>query len=313
MTYPGLSLAGGSVNDMVTKGEVQYQCIKALAERYPSVACATLIMDLSVEAELFGSKVSYAENEIPTVTARLIDSFDKIGELKMPVAGNCRSGQNLLAAGLAVKNITDRPVFGGIIGPYSLAGRLYDITEMMIGMLLEPEGAHSLIKICTDFLKQYAKAFKDEGCHGVVIAEPAAGLLDSEQCEVFSSRYVKEIVEYVQDEDFMVILHNCGNTVGLVQSMLGTGAEGFHFGNAVDMMQILTRMPADKLAFGNIDPAGIIKNSSPDQVKAHCLKLLEQTAGYNNFVLSSGCDIPPTTPLENMDAFFGAIKEYNNR
>jgi uroporphyrinogen decarboxylase len=312
MTYPGLSLVGSSVYEMVTRGEVQYNCIRALAERYPSIACATLIMDLSVEAELFGSKVCYSENEIPTVTSRLIDSFEKIDKLKIPVAGEGRSGQNLLAAKLAVENITDRPVFGGIIGPYSLAGRLYDITEMMMGILLEPEGAHSLLKVCTDFLKQYAKAFKDEGCHGVVIAEPAAGLLASEQCEEFSSIYIKEIVEYVQDEDFIVILHNCGNTVGLVPTMLGTGAEGFHVGNAVDMMQILVQMPADKLTFGNIDPAGIIKNGTPTQVKARCLELLEQTAGYSNFVLSSGCDIPPGTPLENMDAFFAAVREYNS-
>lgn len=311
MTYPGLSMVGSSVYEMVTSGEVQYQCIKALADRYPSIASATLIMDLSVEAELFGSKVSYAENEIPTVTSRLIDSYQGVSELRMPMVGEGRSGQNLLAAKLAVENITDRPVFGGIIGPYSLAGRLYDITEMMMGILLEPEGAHSLLNVCTDFLKKYAKAFKDEGCHGVVIAEPAAGLLAAEQCEEFSSRYVKEIIEYVQDENFMVILHNCGNTVGLVQTMLSTGAEGFHFGNAVDLMQILVQMPANKLVFGNIDPAGIIKNSTPNQVKTRCLELLEQTAGYKNHILSSGCDIPPGTPLENMDAFFEAVKEHN--
>lgn len=311
MTYPGLALVGNSVYEMVTNGEIQYRCIKALADCYPSIASATLIMDLSVEAEMFGSKVSYADNEIPTVTDRLIDSFQKVSDLRMPEVGEGRSGQNLLAARLAVKNITDRPVFGGIIGPYSLAGRLYDITDMMMGILLEPDGAHSLLRICTDFLKNYAKAYKDEGCQGVVIAEPAAGLLASEQCEEFSSRYVKEIVEYVQDEDFIVILHNCGNTVGLVPTMLDTGAEGFHFGNAVDMTQILVQLPANKLAFGNVDPAGIIKNSTPAQVKAHCLELLDQTASYPNFVLSSGCDIPPGTAMKNMDAFFEAVKEYN--
>lgn len=312
MTYPGLSLVGSSVYNMVTSGEIQYKCIKALADRYPTIACASLIMDLSVEAELFGCKVSYVEDEIPTVTQRLIDSYDKVSELRMPELGAGRSGQNLLAARLAVENITDRPVLGGIIGPYSLAGRLFDLTEMMVGILLEPEGAHDLLRLCTDFLKNYAKAFKEEGCHGVVIAEPAAGLLGSEQCVEFSSRYVKEIVDHVQDETFMVILHNCGNTEKLVKTMLDTGAEGFHFGNAVDMNQILVQMPSDKLAFGNIDPAGILKNSSPDEVKSHCLKLLNQTASYPNFVLSSGCDIPPQTPLANMDAFFEAIKEFNS-
>lgn len=32
--------------------------------------------------------------------------------------------------------------------------------------------------------------------------------------------------------------------------------------------------------------------------------------GYKNFVISSGCDIPPATPWENIDAFFEAVNEF---
>ena len=45
----------------------------------------------------------------------------------------------------------------------------------------------------------------------LIIAEPAAGLLSPEQCAEFSSPYVKKVVDAVQDDNFMVILHNCGN------------------------------------------------------------------------------------------------------
>ncbi|MBS7172993.1 uroporphyrinogen decarboxylase family protein [Blautia caecimuris] len=34
---------------------------------------------------------------------------------------------------------------------------------------------------------------------------------------------------------------------------------------------------------------------------------------YPNFVISSGCDIPPAAPLENIQAFFDAVKEYYTR
>ena len=40
------------------------------------------------------------------------------------------------------------------------------------------------------------------------------------------------------------------------------------------------------------------------------LALLEKCSKYKNFVLSSGCDIPPKTPWENIDAFFAATEEY---
>ena len=53
-----------------------------------------------------------------------------------------------------------------------------------------------------------------EGYRGewVVTAEPAAGLLSDEDCRQYSSVFIKEIVEKVQDDHFTVILHNCGNT-----------------------------------------------------------------------------------------------------
>jgi len=41
--------------------------------------------------------------------------------------------------------------------------------------------------------------------------------------------------------------------------------------------------------------------------------LLEKTAKYKNFVLSTGCDLPPHVPAENIIAFFDALKEFNQK
>lgn len=310
MTYPGLNILGETVLEMVTNGEVQYRSIKALTERYTIVASAT-VMALYVEAEAFGSEIKYSQNEIPTVSKRLINSFNSLSSMKIPEIGEGKTCEHLKAAKLATENITDSPVFGGIIGPYSLAGRLYDITEMITTILLEPEGSHELLQVCTDFLKKYAQAFKDAGCNGVIIAEPAAGLLSEKECNEFSSTYVKQIVDHVQDESFIVILHNCGNTVNLVNSMVSTGSVGLHFGNAVNMMDVLLQVPSDRLVFGNLDPVGVIKDGTPEIIRTETLDLLNKTAFFKNFVLSTGCDVPPGTKLENIDALFNALNEYN--
>ena len=311
MTYPGLNILGKTVFEMVTDGEVQYESLKALSDRYPTVACATLVMALYVEAEAFGSEIKYSQNEIPTVSKRLIKSFSSVASMRIPEVGEGKTFEYLKAAKMAVENITDRPVFGGIIGPYSLAGRLYDITEMLAAILIEPEGSHELLNVCTDFLKDYAMAFKDVGCNGIIIAEPAAGLLAENECNVFSSRYIRQIVDHVQDENFIVILHNCGNTLNLVNSMVSTGSAGFHFGNTVNMLDILPQIPSDRLVFGNLDPVGVIKNGTPETIRIKTLELLNKIASYKNFILSSGCDVPPITKLENIDVLFDALKEYN--
>ena len=61
---------------------------------------------------------------------------------------------------------------------------------------------------------------------------------------------------------------------------------------------------------GNIDPAGVLRMGTPDTVKSATLALLERCSKYPNFVISSGCDMPPLTPWENIDAFFTAIDEF---
>ena len=311
MTYPGLELINKNINDVIADGKAQYECISALAAKYPSLAAVT-IMDLSVEAEAFGSPIKYSDNEVPSVSSKIIADLEAANALSVPEVGAGRTSVYIRAAELSSKKIKDRPTFGGEIGPFSLAGRLMDMTEVMVMAMVEPEIVHIVLEKCTNFLIKYARAFKNAGANGIIIAEPASGLLSPEMCTNFSSNYVKKIVEAVQDDNFIVILHNCGNTVKLVPSMLSTGAIGLHFGNAVDMADIMPQIPWGRIAFGNIEPAGVFKNGTAEDMQEHVWDLLEKTAVYKNFVLSSGCDVPPGTPLKNIEAFYDTLERFNN-
>lgn len=311
MTYPGLLLANTSIIEVVRYGEAQFKCMEALADKYPSAAAVTT-MDLSVEAEAFGSPIQFSQNEIPAVTSSIVHDKKSINALKIPKVGDGRTSSYITAAKLAAQHIKDRPIFGGEIGPISLASRLFDMSEIMVAIMLEPDIIHLLLEKVTTFLIEYARAYKAVGANGIIIAEPVAGLLSPQQCEAFSSNYIERIVEDVQDDYFMVILHNCGNTRNLVPSMLNTGALGFHFGNSVDMRDIMPQIPWGRIAFGNIDPASIFRNGTVEDVRVKTWELLESTFSYKNFILSSGCDIPPGTPIENLEMFFQKLTEFNS-
>jgi uroporphyrinogen decarboxylase len=269
-------------------------------------------MDLSLEAEAFGATVSFSEDEVPTVKGRLITDEDEAEALVVPTVGSGRTGIYIEAVKKAVERITDRPVFAGMIGPFSLAARLLDVTEIMMDCYDEPDMVHIVLEKSTEFLVEYAKAYKTAGAAGIVMAEPVSGLLSPMLEEEFSSPYVKKIVDAVQDEGFSVIYHNCGDNVPkMLDSILSTGAAAYHFGNAVDMEEdIIKKVPADTLVMGNVDPAGVLRMGTPEKVREATLSLLEKCAHYPNFVLSSGCDIPPMTPWENLKAFFAAFDEY---
>ena len=310
LTHPGIEMCGRNVQEAVTDGRVHYQAIRKLCDAYPSAA-ATTIMDLTVEAEAFGAEVAFAPGEVPSVTGVLVKDMDDAERLEVPDVSRGRIPQYLMADCLAAENILDRPTLAGCIGPYSLAGRLMGMTEIMTGIYTDPELVELLLEKCTEFLLRYCQAIKATGVGGVVMAEPAAGLLSPEDCSAYSSLYVKRIVGQVQDDSFWVVLHNCGNTGHCTPAMVETGAKGLHFGNRANMTEALEACPADCLVMGNLDPVGCLKTATAGEVYRAASQLLEQTSACANFVLSTGCDVPPQVPEENIAAFYRALRDYN--
>ena len=312
LSFPGIHLTGLTVEEMVRDGHLQAVCMEAVAKRFDTGAAFSL-MDLSVEAEAFGSPIHYSGDEVPTVTAAIIHDEEEAEALRVPEVGEGRTGECVKGIREICGLITDRPVLAGIIGPYSLAGRLLDMTEIMVLCYEEPELGETVLKKTTEFLIKYAKAFKEAGADGIAIAEPAAGLLSPGLIAEFSTPYVKQIRDAVEDDSFMILYHNCGNAVPLLDNIKEIGAAGYSFGNAIDIEEALKVMPGDSIVIGNIDPAGIIRNGTPEQIREETLALMERCCKYPNFVVASGCDIPPNTSLENIEAFFGAVDEFYNR
>ncbi len=313
LSFPAVSLLGISVKELIADSDRQAEGMALVAER-TNAAAAVSLMDLSVEAECFGATIRVSDREVPTVTGRLIHDEDEAAALEVPAVGAARSGLYVEAIEKALARITDRPVLAGMIGPFSLAARLLDVTEIMMDCYDEPDMVHTVLEKATAFLIEYAKAYKAVGANGIVMAEPVAGLLSPALEEEFSAPYVKQIVDAVQEDTFAVIYHNCGdNTVRMIDSILTTGAAAYHFGNTIDMAEMLTHIPADTVAMGNVDPAGQFLSGTPDSVREATLTVMEKCGAYPNFVISSGCDIPPRAPWENIDAFFAAVEEYYGR
>jgi len=312
MTHPGIEMIGKTIIEAVSDGEVQFQAIKAIHDKY-SPDAVSMIMDLTVESEAFGAKINLSKHEIPTVVERLVADRESIEALEIPSVESARVPQFLNAIRLTVDCINTIPVFAGCIGPFSLAGRLFGLTEIMTSIFIEPEIIKSLLEKCTTFINSYIREMKRIGADGVLMAEPAAGLLSPEICDEFSSAYVKAIANEIQDNDFLLLLHNCGNTGHVTQSMVSTGAGGLHFGNRVNLAETLKQIPENVLVFGNLDPVSVFRSGTPEIVFDATTNLLRQTSGHRNFIVSSGCDTPPNSPIENVEAFFNAVRTFDSK
>jgi uroporphyrinogen decarboxylase len=265
-------------------------------------------MDLSAEAEAFGSTIHFSESEIPSVTGRLVTNLEQVQKLSVPQPGDKRTGVYLETVN-RLSRLPEKPlVFGGCIGPFSLAARLAGMTEALEMSTTDPDLMHALLEKCTKFLTAYVDAFRQAGANGVIMAEPAAGLLSPRSLSQFSSAYVKQIGSALADGRFAIILHNCAARLIHLPAVLESGLNSFHFGAPMDMAAALDRVPADVVLCGNLDPAAVFVQSTPTEITIQAGKLLAATAAHRNFVLSSGCDVPPNAPLASLDALYVALE-----
>ncbi|MDO5116895.1 MAG: uroporphyrinogen decarboxylase family protein [Eggerthellaceae bacterium] len=309
-TFPAAAVLGSSVERLSKNPVGQAIGIKLMAEKY-DMRIAMGYMDLSAEAEAFGAECIYHEDEIPTISGALVTDEDEADALVIPEVGTGRTGSYLLGIEMALHLIKDRPVFAECIGPFSLAGRLVDITEAMVLCYEEPDMMHTVLDKATTFIIDYIKAYKALGAHGIMVAEPLAGILSPALVGEFSCDYMKRIVEECQDKNFVIFYHNCGNnTVLQAEEIFDIGCKGYHFGDKITLKEMLEKAPEDVLVMGNVSPSEEFFGGTKASIRKATYEVMHDCYRYDNFWLSSGCDVPALTDPSNIEEFFSAAYDY---
>jgi len=310
LSFPAGSLLGCTVKELISSSDRQAEGMALVSRRTGNLASVSM-MDLSVEAEAFGAEIKVSDTEVPTVPGILIHNQEEADKLQVPEVGAGRTGLYIETIRKAKNLIKDKPVFAGVIGPFSLAGRLIGVSDIMINCYEDEDMVNTVMEKTTEFLIAYIKAYKAAGADGVVMAEPLTGVMSPSLAEDFSCPYVKRIFDAVKDENFAVIYHNCGpNVPRMLDAVYGQDADGYHFGDAIDLAGILNNTPKDIIVMGNISPVACFKEGTPEKMRSAVIKQMDELKDFKNYIPSSGCDIPPSSPWENIDAYFKAIEDY---
>ncbi len=312
--YAGLGLTGMNAEDAATDPRAQLDSQLAWQRRYPAPILQTLI-DVTVEAEIFGAQVRFGENEMPIIDGRVVKGREDLSTLIDPKVGHKRTTVMVTAAQWLKEQAGSATAFvlGNMSGPLTVAAQLYGVAELLELVDRGPDFLHELLEITTRFLLRYAWAFDQVGADGVILSEPVAGLLSPQAALEFSTPYVRRVIEQVQSERFAVIYHNCKARLEHLSGIFETGAAVYHFGAPMNLLAALDAVDPKTILAGNLDPNEVFLDGAPEVVAAKTDELLRATAGRANFVLSPGCQLLPGTPLPNVDAFYRSLEEYNRR
>ncbi len=302
--FPGTRLTGVSIKTALFDPQAQINALLALAAEVKPDALFTM-MDLTVEAEFLGCELKISENDPPAVAKGVLEDADHVQEA---FENKATGGRMPLFAEVAagVKKELDIPVGSYVIGPFTLAGELMGINRVMKATRKNPEMLHQLLSYASRVIMDYIGLLESAGSDIICILEPSAMMISPVQFEEFSGRYCQHIIsEGIQQ---ISILHICGDTSHLIGEMEKTHPDALSLDKQVDFSNAYKFLQHDTVLIGNIDPVSVVTFGDADSVKHRCGELLDAMKGKENFILSTGCDVPPNAPVDNIKAMIAAVK-----
>lgn len=198
------------------------------------------------------------------------------------------------------------PIGGGCFGPLSIAATLVG-TERLIKLTIKnPRFVEKLVDYITRRIINLAKLEEANGMDFFWVAEPVASLISPKKFWQFSGKYLKAIFDSINQPS---ILHVCGKTLKHTDGMVATGAQVLSIDYLTDIEKNIRIVPKDVVIMGNVNPM-LLKYGSTEEITKEVMEVNKVCKNYKNFIMSTGCAVPPGTPKENVQLMIDLTKKF---
>jgi [methyl-Co(III) methanol-specific corrinoid protein]:coenzyme M methyltransferase len=194
------------------------------------------------------------------------------------------------------------PISSLALGPFSLAGELAGVENLLIWTLKKPKLVDAFVGFSTELVIEYAKAQFRAGSNIVEVADAMASQ-DMISPTAFR-RFVKPALTKIADRlGGIRVLHICGRTAQIWSDLVAIDFNGLSV--EAEIAQVKPILGNMKI-LGNVSSKKTLVLGSPDDVKAEARKALEEGVD----LLEPECGFSPSTPIENIQALVAARDEY---
>lgn len=300
--YVGLKLTGTSAQQNLNDQTVQFNTVKAFVSRFNPDAAFPLL-DLTVEAEALGAPIIFMDNDAPYITREIVRSKRDLNRIRDSGLEGGRMKVFVEVARLMAENLREIKSGSFVTGPFTLAGQLMGIVNLYKSIAMGEELPHDLIELSTTVITDYVEELSDTGIDFIVVAEPTASLSSRDEFLKFSKPFLSQIIGKAK---VSIILHICGQIDEIIEDMVKTGASALSIGEHTDVYNAALKWK-DTVWIGNYSSSRLATQRR-EEVVADVNLLLKSMRENRNFVLSTSCDIPYLTPLENIEALINEGK-----
>ncbi|MFO7675225.1 MAG: uroporphyrinogen decarboxylase family protein [bacterium] len=293
-------IAGVEVGRAARDPSVLTRVLAAARERY-RYDCVLVFADTVVEAEAMGAAVELPEDDNAFFVAApdTVRTADPERDGRMPV---------VLEAVRRLRDELDEsvPVLGSLKGPFSLASFLAGIEDLLGAVIASPARAVRFLDLALDNQARFAAAICRAG--GVpFIGDPVASgsLIGPGVFRRFAAPYLCRLIEAVHALGSPCGLHVCGRTLDLLPDIVATGADILSI-EEPDLAAARAKVGPGVVLMGSV-PTELVRSGTAAAVRNEAARCLA-VAGPR-LILSTACDVPADSPMENVAAIVAAARE----
>ena len=264
------------------------------------------------EPSAFGAKLVWNDYNLPHAD-KIISDVSQAGELVIP---NPKTDgllpfiiQRLINYQKPMQALGHEVKFAIARGPLNIASFLMGTTELMMGLMMEPENSHKLLEIITQFTINWIQHQKEmfPSIEGILLLDDIVGFIGDEECKAYAVPYIKRIFTSIDSQ--INFFHN--DAQGLVSTpyVKEMGVNLYNFSFEHTMKEIRELAGPEVALIGNLPPRDVLAQGTSEQVRMETQKMVEEFGDKNRVIWSCGGGMPQDVTTGNINAFKETIDE----
>ncbi len=197
-------------------------------------------------------------------------------------------------------------------GPFGVAGDLMGQMELFADVYERPDFVREILRIVTDKLIEWMDFCGEEEN----LPKPRDFAWTDDLAVSLSAKSYRELVLAEEQRlrfhfDGYLSLHMCGKTDHMLEIFVDdlkiNELQGF--GYQVNLDRIASVLGGKVVLIGNVSPM-LIHTGTPEEVRQATRHVIEKLAAFRGLIIQDGNNIPPGSPLENINAMMEAAEIY---
>ena len=267
-----------------------------------------VLFDLQVEAEILGCDLLWADEAPPSVASHPYAVEKKIPTV-IPQPGDGRLPIILdVMRTMKEKVGQDTALYGLVTGPFTLASHLRG-TDIFIDSIEDPDYLIELVAYTTKAAIAISKYYIDAGMDVIAVVDPLISQISPRMFGKYFSGPFSEIFEFIKSEKVFSAFFVCGDATKNIRAMCETHPDCIAVDENINMVSAKSITDEYNITLGGNIPLTtcMLLGNQQDNMK-YVIDLLD-SLDHKNLIISPGCDMPYSVPIENTIAVVQAVRE----